>query len=129
MLTNYLEELLGRSDSEDSAKDAAGLYRILTPASSAERGAQLSILLRAGLLEAVMVDLEEHGVVVDERKPDVVRVAPAPLYNTFSDVWEFVKIFKRACVKAEKGLTPSTRDGEGYSAMAGQSDKGWLQIK
>ncbi|KAI4177905.1 MAG: hypothetical protein LQ348_005736 [Seirophora lacunosa] len=129
MLTTYLEELLGRSDSEDSAKDAASLYRILTPASSAERGAQLSILLRPGLLEAVMVDLEEHGVVVDERKPDVVRVAPAPLYNTFSDVWEFVNIFKRACVKAETGSTPSTRDGEGYSAMAGQSDKGWWQIK
>lgn len=107
----------------------AEMYRIITPAKPAERGAQLSILLRPGLLEAVMMDLEKQGVVVDERKPDVVRVAPAPLYNTFSDVWEFVDIFKRACAKAAKGSATSAQNGEVSSAFAGKSDKGWSQIK
>ncbi|KAI4148202.1 MAG: hypothetical protein LQ341_001652 [Variospora aurantia] len=129
MLTNYLDELLRRTGSEDSPMGKAEMYRIITPAKPAERGAQLSILLRPGLLEAVMMDLEKQGVVVDERKPDVVRVAPAPLYNTFSDVWEFVDIFKRACAKAAKGSATSAQNGEVSSAFAGKSDKGWSQIK
>ncbi|KAI4144400.1 MAG: hypothetical protein L6R39_004208 [Caloplaca ligustica] len=125
-LTKYLEELLQRSDAQDATGGATGLYRIITPANPAERGAQLSMLLKPGLLEGVMADLEAEGVVVDERKPDVIRVAPAPLYNSFSDVWDFVEIFKRACVRAEKGLT---QHREGPAAFAGIDKKGWSQIK
>ena len=43
-------------------------------------------------------------MVVDERRPDVIRVAPAPLYNTFTDVHDFVEIFRdalRDCVKGK----------------------------
>ena len=50
--------------------------------------------LNPGLLEAVLQRLEEEGVVVDERKPDVIRVAPAPLYNTFEDVEAFCEHFR-----------------------------------
>lgn len=128
MLTRYLEELLHRGVSEDSVEGQVGRYRIITPAEPAERGAQLSILLRPGLLDKVMVDLEEQRVVVDERKPDVVRVAPAPLYNTCEDVWDFVDIFKRACMKAEKGLS-TIQDGESSSSLACERDKGWSQMK
>lgn len=125
-LTSYLEELLRRSDSEGATDGTTQLYRIITPANPAERGAQLSILLKPGLLEGVMTDLEDQGVVVDERKPDVIRVAPAPLYNSFRDVWDFVNIFRLACIKVEKG---AVQHGEGSAALGGTDDKGWSQIK
>jgi kynureninase len=50
-------------------------------------------------LDGVLEDLEADGIVVDERKPDVIRVAPTPLYNTFGDVWQFVNILWRSLEK------------------------------
>ncbi|KAF2135934.1 uncharacterized protein K452DRAFT_362862 [Aplosporella prunicola CBS 121167] len=100
-LTAYLEHLLfARSPTETADTAAARPYVLLTPHDPAQRGAQLSLRLRPGLLEPVMRDLEAAGVVVDERRPDVVRVAPAPLYNGFADVWRFVREFKGACRRA-----------------------------
>ncbi|OJD39786.1 kynureninase [Diplodia corticola] len=96
-LTAYLEHLLFSSTPED---DGGRLYSLITPRDPNERGAQLSLLLKPGLLEDVMDELESEGVVVDERRPDVVRVAPAPLYNGFADVWRFVDVFGKACRKA-----------------------------
>ncbi|KAI4270671.1 MAG: hypothetical protein L6R38_007057 [Xanthoria sp. 2 TBL-2021] len=121
MLTSYLEELLQRSTSRAAEDGMDELYWIITPPSTAERGAQLSIRLQPGLLEGVMVELEEQGVVVDERKPDVVRVAPAPLYNTFSEVWDFVAIFDMACRKANSKKTNNSR---GLGVLGGTEDKG-----
>lgn len=126
MLTNYLEELLCRSELLDAAERPAKLFRIITPSNPAERGAQLSIRLKPGLLEGVMAKLEQQGVVVDERKPDVVRVAPAPLYNTFSEVWEFVGIFIRACLEADK---QAAQHGDGSASLDGFDSKGWSHIK
>lgn len=126
MLTNYLEELLHRSESRDVAEGRTCCFQIITPSDPAERGAQLSIRLKPGLLERLMVELEEQGVVVDERKPDVVRVAPAPLYNTFSEVWDFVTIFTTACIEADKR---SARPENGSAALAGIDRKGWSHIK
>jgi kynureninase len=40
--------------------------------------------------------LQNTGVVVDERKPDVIRVAPVPIYNSFEDCWLFVQALKQA---------------------------------
>jgi kynureninase len=45
--------------------------------------------------------LEEAGIVADKRKPDVIRVAPVPLYNTYEEVWNFVQIFKVALAMCE----------------------------
>lgn len=100
-LTNYLEDLLLQPFPTSVEGQTTQTYEIITPSNPAERGAQLSVRLQPGSLNEVMKQLESAGVVVDERKPDVVRVAPAPLYNTFSDVWQFVHIFKEACLKAE----------------------------
>jgi len=50
-----------------------------------------------------MQELEDAGVVVDQRQPDVVRVAPVPLYNSFEDVWAFVRVFGRAVEEARRG--------------------------
>lgn len=126
LLTNYLEELLLRGQRRDAAAGRMNSFQIITPSDPAERGAQLSIRLKPGLLEWVMAELEENGVVVDERKPDVVRVAPAPLYNTFSEVWQFVDIFTTACIEASKR---STQPDNGSVALAGVDRKGWSQIK
>lgn len=93
-LTAYLEARLLRYDGEEAP------YTIITPLNPVERGAQISVRLNPGLLNSVMETLEEEGVVVDERKPDVIRVAPAPLYNSFWDVHRFTLVFQAACKKA-----------------------------
>ena len=100
-LTKYLENLLLEPLSKNAKVEICKAYKIITPPNPAERGAQLSLQLSPGLLEGVMKTLEEAGVVVDERKPDVIRVAPAPLYNTYTEIWEFVRIFKDACLKVQ----------------------------
>lgn len=88
-LTAHLETLL-----EETKAFKEGRFSIITPKDPKQRGAQLSLKLKPGLLDRVMEGLEQGGVVVDERRPDVIRVAPAPLYNTFSDCWEFVRAFE-----------------------------------
>lgn len=94
-LTGYLEHLLLKYPLDAPSADKP--FTLITPSNPAERGAQLSLRLAPGLLDRVLHHLEENGVVVDERKPDVVRVAPAPLYNTYVEVWEFCQIFLQAC--------------------------------
>jgi len=98
VLTAYAEYLLMEILAEDGkdGDDETPLFRILTPHNPLERGAQLSVLLRPGLLERVGQALAAGGAVCDQRKPDVIRVAPVPLYCTFSDVWKFVKLFREA---------------------------------
>jgi kynureninase len=93
-LTGYLEARLLRYEGGQPP------YTIITPSNPAERGAQLSVLLKPGLLDQVLHYLEANGVVVDERKPDVLRIAPAPLYNSFHDVHRFIVIFHEACRRA-----------------------------
>lgn len=124
-LTGYLEELLLHPPSP-YVFDEDPPYKLITPQDSAERGAQLSVLLRPGLLDGVMKTLEDASVIVDERKPDVIRVAPAPLYNTFEEVWQFVNIFTVACSKAQAGLVDDPHGSEG---LKGKQDKGWAAIK
>ena len=99
-LTEYLETLL---DGHLSGKP----FQIITPRDKTQRGAQLSLKLEKGLLNPVMKELEHRGVVVDERQPDVIRVAPAPLYNNFSDVLRFVQAFEEALEIASKDIATS----------------------
>lgn len=82
LLTGYLEMLLERVD--------ANKMKIITPKNPKERGCQLSVLLNVDL-DQVMKEFQNRGIICDERKPNVIRVAPAPLYNSFSDVQQFVK--------------------------------------
>ncbi|MCJ1316901.1 Kynureninase (L-kynurenine hydrolase) [Xylographa vitiligo] len=122
-ITNYLEKLLLQPPNHGSSNP----YRIITPSKPEERGAQLSVLLENGLLDGVMAELESAGVVVDERRPDVVRVAPAPLYNSYTDVWDFVRIFREACEKV-KGTRDKDTNGS-VMANGGKEEKGWGMIK
>ncbi len=88
-LTAYLESLL-RSQLADSVT-------ILTPADPEARGCQLSLRLRRSAAEAhkVFDALAAAGFTGDWREPDVIRVAPVPLYNTFAEVWEFAAALGR----------------------------------
>lgn len=95
-LTAYLEHLL--LSGTDSTTRA---FKITTPSDHKARGTQLSILLKPGRMDVLMDMLEDAGIVVDKRKPDVIRVAPVPLYNTYEEVWRFVQVFKAALASFE----------------------------
>jgi kynureninase len=79
-LTNYLYTLLS----------LAGID-ILTPVEPERRGAQLSLYF-GDRGKAVQQQLKEAGIVIDYRAPGVIRVSPAPLYNSFEDVYRFYHI-------------------------------------
>ncbi|KAI0140525.1 kynureninase [Xylariaceae sp. FL1272] len=98
VLTAYAEWLLDeilREEVKSRTDKQIPAFEIITPRNPNERGAQLSVLLREGLLGKVGEAFEECGVVVDQRKPDVIRVAPVPLYNSFEDVWKCVDALRR----------------------------------
>ena len=67
---------------------------IITPSNPEERGCQLSIQVNSAN-KALHTDLTKAGVISDWREPDVIRVAPAPLYNSFVDVFKFVEQLKK----------------------------------
>jgi kynureninase len=69
--------------------------QIITPADPRYRGAQLSLRVPGG--KWVFESLTAGGVVSDWREPDVIRVAPVPLYNSFEDIFEFVSRLEVAC--------------------------------
>jgi kynureninase len=71
---------------------------ILTPPGSQSRGCQLSLRLgnAAGHGRAVFEHLQRAGMVCDWREPDVIRVAPVPLYNSFEDVFRFATALEAA---------------------------------
>ena len=83
---------LPRSSSLD-AIPARGIETI-TPREPERRGCQLSIRARRGP-HAFFEALVAAGVQGDFREPDVIRVAPTPLYNTFHEVWRFARVLLR----------------------------------
>ena len=86
LLTGYLAYLIDRIPNER--------FEVITPRDPEMRGCQLSI--RAlDRPQDLLHSLETGGVVADFRKPDVIRVAPVPLYNTFHEVWRFAEILDR----------------------------------
>ena len=82
-LTGYMEYLIEHRD--------ANKIEIITPKDVNQRGCQLSLRTK-GEGKELHKKLLDSGVVCDWREPDVIRVAPVPLYNTFSDVYNFVEI-------------------------------------
>jgi len=87
-LTSYLQFLLDSEPEEQSNRK----YRLITPRNPSERGCQLSILIQEHPKE-LFGKMESAGVKCDFREPNVIRVAPTPLYNNFHEVWRFAKIF------------------------------------
>jgi len=87
VLTGYLEWLLDRTPK--------GRFALITPRGTAERGCQLSLRILDHPAETLRA-LEAVGVVADFRPPDVLRVAPVPLYNTFHEVWRLAELLAGA---------------------------------
>ncbi|MEQ9437955.1 MAG: kynureninase [Cyclobacteriaceae bacterium] len=87
-LTGFLEECIQNLDPK-------GHYvTIITPTNGEERGCQLSLVFsRQG--KQVFENLTQSGIIADWREPGVIRVAPTPLYNTFTEVYQFCEILRQ----------------------------------
>ena len=80
---------------DDINKSLSGkLIQVITPRNEEERGCQISMLMLERGRE-IFEALGKHGIIADWREPNVIRVAPAPLYNSFEDVWRFGDVIKR----------------------------------
>ncbi|MDP4261886.1 MAG: kynureninase [Bacteroidota bacterium] len=86
-LSAYLHYILNDINEKQPGK----IIEIITPPGEEERGCQVSMLMRKRGKE-VFDKLVKEGVVPDWREPDVIRVAPVPLYNSYEDVWRFGNI-------------------------------------
>lgn len=83
-LAGYLHFILGEINNRHTEK----VIEVITPTDENERGCQVSMLmLKRG--REIFDGLMRQGVIADWREPNVIRVAPVPLYNTFEDVWRF----------------------------------------
>ncbi|WP_066759825.1 kynureninase [Crocinitomix algicola] len=91
-LTNYLEFLI--NDISDRLGDAC-TFEIITPKNETQRGAQLSILAH-GMGKPLFDAITKMGVIADWREPNVIRIAPVPLYNSFEDVYRFSECLEKA---------------------------------
>lgn len=88
-LSGYLHYVLN----EINKKQGEKAIEVITPVNEKERGCQVSMLmLKNG--KAIFNELTEPGVIADWREPNVIRVAPVPLYNSFEDIWRFGNIIE-----------------------------------
>lgn len=92
LMTAYLEFVI---DSISERNKEKCTFELITPRDVKQRGAQLSIMA-LGQGKALFDALCDLGVVADWREPNVIRVAPAPLYNSFEDCWWFGKLLEQA---------------------------------
>jgi kynureninase len=89
-LTGYLEFLI----EEINTSHQKQLFKIITPKDADKRGCQLSIICDNG--KAIFDQLVQNGVLGDWREPDVIRLSPVPLYNSFTDVFYAAKFLADA---------------------------------
>lgn len=92
LLTAYMEYII---DEISEKNKESCTFEIITPRDKSKRGAQLSILVH-GQGKSLFDSLSSEGVVADWREPNVIRVAPAPLYNSFEDVYYFGQILEKS---------------------------------
>ncbi len=89
LITAYLEYLILKVSAENG-----NFLKIITPSSIFERGSQLSLILKKDGKKKFDL-LTEQGIIADWREPNVIRIAPAPLYNSFEDCWHFAEVLGR----------------------------------
>lgn len=92
----YLEFVLHEID-----KEVESTFEIITPEDQKERGTQLSVFLH-GEGRELFNYLMEAGVITDWREPNVIRLAPAPFYCSFEDMYEFGQILKKGILSKQK---------------------------
>ena len=86
LLNTFLEHVVMDAQASNDKLE----FEIITPA---ERGCQLSMLTNENG-KALFDYLTERDVIADWRQPNVIRLAPVPMYNSFMDVWEFGELLK-----------------------------------
>ena len=91
-MTAYLEFVI--DDISEKNKDRVS-FELITPRDKTKRGAQLSIMAK-GQGKSLFDALSDLGVVADWREPNVIRVAPAPLYNSYEDCYWFGQLLQEA---------------------------------
>lgn len=91
-LTAFLEFII--MDVSERNKERC-TFEIITPSDKTKRGAQLSILIH-GQGKSLFDKLSAEGVIADWREPNVIRIAPAPLYNSFEDCYWFGKLLEKS---------------------------------
>ena len=91
LLTGYLEFLINEIN-ETKGED---LYKIITPKNEEERGCQLSIVCKRNA-KHIFNFLTKNGIIGDWREPNVIRLSPVPLYNTFKEVFDTGRILLAA---------------------------------
>ena len=90
LLTNYLWFLLDQVNNSITKKN----IEFITPRNEKERGCQVSMLMPENGKE-IYNELMKEGIFTDWREPNVIRLAPAPLYNSFEEVWWFANSLKQ----------------------------------
>jgi kynureninase len=96
-ITAYLEFILHEIDKEIDGTE----FEIITPANQEERGCQLSVFLH-GQGKDLFHYLMKNGVITDWREPNVIRLAPAPFYCSYEDMFNFGQILKNGILSLNK---------------------------
>lgn len=90
LLSDYLLFIIDSCNSQFDEK----IIKVITPRNENERGCQVSMLmLKKG--KEIFNELTKQGVLADWREPNVIRIAPVPLYNSFEDVWKFGSVVSK----------------------------------
>jgi len=92
-ITAYLEFVL-----EQISHKVTSVFEVITPKNQKERGSQLSVFIH-GKGKELFDYLMKNGVIVDWREPNVIRLAPVPLYCSFEDVYNFGHILKNGILE------------------------------
>ena len=92
-ITAYLEFILHEID-----KEVDSTFEIITPSNQEERACQLSVFLH-GEGKSLFDYLMKNGVITDWREPNVIRLAPVPLYTSYIDMYNFGQILKKGILK------------------------------
>ncbi|XP_051997364.1 kynureninase [Xyrauchen texanus] len=101
LLTGYLEFLIKHYYCKDEFQPDKPFVDIITPSDPEQRGCQLSLSFSLPI-KAVFKELERRGIACDLREPNILRIAPVPLYNTFTDVHRFITVLGSALSATEK---------------------------
>jgi kynureninase len=96
LITAYLEFILHEID-----KEVDSTFEIITPSNQAERACQLSVFLH-GEGRSLFDYLMKNGVITDWREPNVIRLAPVPLYSSFEDMYHFGQLLKAGILEHTK---------------------------
>ena len=87
-ITSYLEFIL-----QEISREVSGAFEVITPSNPKERASQLSVFLH-GEGRRLFEYLMQNGVITDWREPNVIRLAPVPLYTSYADMYQFGQVLK-----------------------------------